>query len=452
MNKFLILLLSFCAFSLNAQTINLQQAIDLALSSDPRIDEKRAFANKARALLKEANSAGGIRSEVTAFAAITTGLDGGFYSDGDTSCATDCEPRDDTYDFNDGYSLWLRMQLSILKPLTTFGRLENYQKAAEHNINVKQQDVILQQNEVRLNVIRAYNGYLTAQGTRFLIKATIKRLSGALSLINDWLDEDKGSVKLSDRFALEAGLSVLERYQAEAQGLESIALSGLSVLTGLKVENIEVEDKRLRPTDLPELELEDYIKYALDNRPEFVKLENGLAARRALMEAQKSNKKPIVFAGIAGTLSVAPGRDRLDNPHIFDQFNHAALSPLIGMKWSWDGSRADAKVEQEKAELDALVQKAAFAQRGIPFQVSEQFHTVHSQYEQLSAMKSAAKSARRWMIASYTDFEAGLEEADKIITAMQLYVLSYADYLKILNDYNLSVSKLYSVTGNYNDL
>jgi hypothetical protein len=81
--------------------------------------------------------------------------------------------------------------------------------------------------------------------------------------------------------------------------------------------------------------------------------------------------------------------------------------------------------------------------------VAEQFHYVQAKYKSLNAMKNSAQSARRWMIASYTDFEAGLEEADKILTALQAYVLAYAEYLKIVNDYNNHLSKLNSVSGVY---
>ena len=51
------------------------------------------------------------------------------------------------------------------------------------------------------------------------------------------------------------------------------------------------------------------------------------------------------------------------------------------------------------------------------------------------------------MISAYADFEAGLQEASKILTAMQVYVLAYAEYVKVVNDYNNHVSKLQSVSG-----
>ena len=38
-------------------------------------------------------------------------------------------------------------------------------------------------------------------------------------------------------------------------------------------------------------------------------------------------------------------------------------------------------------------------------------------------------------------------EADKIINALQVYVLAYAEYLRAVNDFNNHVSKLRSVSG-----
>ena len=195
------------------------------------------------------------------------------------------------------------------------------------------------------------------------------------------------------------------------------------------------------------MELDDWISLALENRVEFRQVEAGLAARRALVEASRADKKPIVFAGIAGSLAYAPNRNQLDNPHIFDPFNHVALSPLIGLKWEWEPGAQPARVAQAQAELEALVHTASFARNGIPFQVREQYYTVQAKYKSIKAMRSSAKAARRWMIAAYSDFEAGLEEADKILTALQVYVLAYAEYLKVVNDFNNHVSKLKSVSG-----
>jgi outer membrane protein TolC len=427
--------------------LSLDQAIQLALAHDPRIDEKEAFVRKARGLLQEAEGSAGFRYSVDSFLAIANGVDGGFYEGGADSCSGNCQPRDDLYDLNDGLSLWAGLTFSIVKPLATFGRLENYQEAAQNNIVIKQQDIVLQKDEIGLQVVKAYYGYLTARDSRLLLEDTRQRLVGALELVEGWLADGGGNVSQSDKFALQAGLGLIDNFLAEARGLESIAMAGLKLLTGRDEELIELADRRLMPVALPAESLDEWIELAEQHRVEFKQVAAGLTARRALVQATRAQEKPIVYAGVAGSLAYSPDRDRLDNPHIYDPFNHVALSPLIGMRWQWEQGAQPARVAQAQAELDALVHKASFARLGIPFQVREQYFTMQAKYQSIDSMRDSSKAARRWMIAAYSDFEAGLQEADKIINALQVYVLAYAEYLRAVNDFNNLVSKLRSVSG-----
>lgn len=433
--------------SIAQEPLSLDQAIELALAHDPRIEEKEAFVRQAQGLLAEAEGSGGLRYSVDTFLALAPDVKGGFFEGGESSCSTNCTPRDDGTDFDDGLSLWAGLTFSIIKPLATFGRLDSYQDAAQNNILVKQQDVELQRDGIRLDVVRAYYGYLAAKDSRLLLEDTRKRLSAALELVREWIDEDKGNVSQSDRYALESGLGLIDNFLAEAGGIESIAMAGLKVLTGLKVDTIPLKDKRLNPVALPVENLEEWTNLAIENRAEFKQVEAGLAARRSLVEANKAENRPIIFAGIAGSVASTPGRDRLDNPHVYDPFNHAGASPILGLRWQWEQGAQPARVAQAQAELEALIHKASFARNGIPFQVEEQYIMVQSKFKSVKAMRSSARAARRWMISAYTDFEAGLEEANKILTAMQVYMLAYAEYVKVVNDYNNHVSKLKSVSG-----
>jgi len=211
------------------EKLGLEQAIELAMAHDPRIEEKQAFVRKARGLMQEADGGKGLRYSIDSFLALSPGLDGGFYEGGENSCSGDCKPRDDQYDFDDGLSVWGGMKFSIIKPLLTFGRVENYQKAAQNNILIKQQDVTLQRDEVGLQVVKAYYGYLTARDSRFLLEGTRRRLVVALDLVNGWIESDSGKATLSDRYALESGLGLLDKFLSEATALEQIAMAGLKI-------------------------------------------------------------------------------------------------------------------------------------------------------------------------------------------------------------------------------
>lgn len=443
-----LLLLASLSFFVQAQEkLGLQQAIDLALDLDPRIEEKRAFVRKARGVLQEAEGSTDLRYSANTFMALTTGVEGGFYEGGDSSCSGSCTPRSDEYDFNNGLSVWGGLTFSIIKPLLTFGRVENYAKAAQHNILIKQQDVTLQQDQIRLDVVRAYYGYLAARDSRYLLQDIRGNLLDAIELVENWLANDAGIVSQTDKYALQAGLGLADNFIAEVTGIEAITMAGLKLLTGREEKLIELADRRLQALPLPEETLDEWIELALANRVEFKQVEAGLVARRALVEANKADKKPIVYAGVAGSLAYTPGRDSLDNPHIYDPFNHLAVSPLVGLRWQWEQGAQPARVAQAQADLDALIETASFARVGIPFQVRQQYYGMQAKYQSIQAMKSSSKAARRWMIAAYSDFEAGLKEADDIVNALQVYVLAHAEYLRAVNDFNNHVFKLRSVSG-----
>jgi len=53
-------------------------------------------------------------------------------------------------------------------------------------------------------------------------------------------------------------------------------------------------------------------------------------------------------------------------------------------------------------------------------------------------MNQKQKSSR-WLISTYADFEAGVEETDKLVVAFQGYVAAYGDYLRVVNAYNMHV-------------
>jgi len=432
-----------------AAPLTLEQAIEKALNADVRISEQQAMVRHAEALLAEAESSNDLTLSANTFLGFSPGLDGGLFEN-ECGNGVECKSRDDRFDLADGLSPWYYLQYAFIKPLNTFGKIENFSKAAKHNIKIAEQDVRLQRGNTVYDVKKAYYGYITAHNTNLFLTDIQKRIDGAIDTIQAWLDEDEGKASQSDLFALQSASALAESYVVRAQALETVALEGLKVLMGMELsEPLELADKRVKPLSLPEEELMVLQNQAMKKRPEAVQLEQGLKARRALVKAKRSMKKPNLYAGVAGMFAFSPLRDRVDNPHITDPFNDAGVTPIIGLNWEWAGGVQEAQAQQEQAELDALVEKNTFAQRGIPYQVSESYAQVQAYYNSTRSLMKSAKAARKWMIASYTDFEAGIEPVDKMVTAFQGYVLSYTDYLTTVYDYNMHVANLQRMSGNY---
>jgi outer membrane protein TolC len=427
--------------------LDLPQSIERALKTDTRIDEKQKLVEAARYLLAEARGADDWLFNINSFVGFAPTLRGGLFETTDDTGKKAVGIPDNAFDI-DGLSPWYYVDFSFIKPLHTFGKIKHYSQAAAGNIQIKQGDVALQRGQIALQVTRAYNGYLAAKDTRLLLEDSLKKLEAAVDLVQGWLDEGEGEAKQSDLYALQTGVAVLQRYIAEATGFENIALAGLRMLTGVSPEDeLELADKRLRPVDLPEGELKALQAQALVHRPEMRQLAAGLQARREWMLAKKSESNPNLYAGVAGVISYSPLREDLSTVSAYDPFNSAGATPIIGMKWEWASGRQPAQVAQARAEMESTLALKSFAQRGIPFQVAEQYHTVHAHHEMVQKLYEGSRSGRRWMISSYADFEAGVEQADKVISAFLGYIQAYSDYLKTVNDYNLHVAKLRVVTG-----
>lgn len=428
------------------ETLSLAQALERATANDPRINERTHLVDVARATLQQAEGSKGWMIDANTFVGVTSSIDGGFF-EGEGCQPGNCVVRSDRFSPN-SFSPWFSLNFSLIKPLNTFGKIENYSEAARGNIVVKQNDVVIQRAATRLDVYRAYYGYLAARDSRLLLQDVKNRLQSAMETVQGWLDEEEGSVKQSDLFALQSGNALAARYLAQAEGLANVAMSGLKTLTGVGAEQeLALADERLVPVPLPELKLEEMQQQALVNRPEITQVEAGLRSRRALVEAKKSEHWPSLYAGVVGTFARSPNRAHLDNPYIPDIFNDYGVTPIVGLRWDWDPAVQQSKVAEAQAELEALVAKSEFARRGIPFEVSEQYYQVQSYHQAVEQLEEATRSARRWMVASYTDFEAGVEKPEKILTALQAYVLAHTDYVRTVYDYNMHVAKLENVAG-----
>lgn len=427
-----------------AETINLQQAVQMSLAADPRIKEREQVVEAARGMLQEVQGNAGWRVSANAFIGLAPEVEGGFYQNGAFSGTT---PRTDGDEIN-GISDWTHLDFALIKPLYTFGKVERYGEAAQGNIDLKRGELRQTRGDTVYDTKRAYFGYLTARDTRVFLEDMQGRLNQAITSVERNLKEETGESRQSDLYALQTAKGMLAKYVYQSRAVEKISLDGLKVLTGAGLQaDLTVADDRIEPVAFPQIELGEFQARALQQRPEMQQLEAGLRARRALVAAKKADRMPDVYAGVIGQFNYASQRERLDNPYLNDPFNGGGLTPVVGMKWDSVFGATTARVNQAQAELEALNHKKAFAVAGIPFEVGEAYANARANYDAQRDLAEGAAAARRWMVASLADFSAGLESADKVADAIRNYTLAQTEYLRTVNDYNMNVAQLARLTG-----
>jgi len=314
-----------------AETVSLQQAVEMSLAADPRIKEREQVVEAARALVQEVKGNAGWRVSANAFIGLAPEAEGGFYQGGAYSGTN---PRTDG-DKLHGISDWTHLDFALIKPLYTFGKVERYSDAAQGNVELKQGELKQTRADIVYDTKRAYFGFLTARDSRAFLEDMQGRVDQAIATVERGLKEENGEVRQSDLFALQTARGLLTKYVHQARAIEKISLDGLKVLTGTGLQgDLQVADSRIEPVTFPQMDLAEFQARALQDRPEMQQLEAGLRARRALLAAKKADRMPDVYAGVIGQFNYASQRERLDNPYLFDPFNGGGLTPVVGVKWT----------------------------------------------------------------------------------------------------------------------
>ena len=252
----------------------------------------------------------------------------------------------------------------------------------------------------------------------------------------------------SDLYRVDAYRAGIVRFKAEAEKGANVAYFALKAMTGMAQDaDFETADESLPFKDRELGKEEEYIEKALAQRPELKQLEEGLAARSALVEAARSDLYPSFFTAVAGSFAGAPGRQTLNNPYIPDEFNHAYGGVVGGVEWHFDFGIGRARVEKAQAEHDALLHTRALAYQSMPIQVAKDYEDARQWRVAVNAYREAASASRKWIVSSMSSFDMGTGTADDLLRGIERYGENHGKYLEALFNYNLSLAQLDYDTG-----
>ncbi len=166
--------------------------------------------------------------------------------------------------------------------------------------------------------------------------------------------------------------------------------------TGLpKGVDFDIADASLTPEDRIPYDLKDYIKNAIELRPEFIQLKEALNAKNALINVEKSNFYPQLFAGLTAYIAGASNRDRIKNPFIFDYLNSTSGAAFLGLKWSIDFGITNGRVKEAEAEYYKLVEKKRFANEAIPLEVRKAYLDLQEATKNIPETENGYKNAKK---------------------------------------------------------
>jgi outer membrane protein TolC len=339
-------------------------------------------------------------------------------------------------------------EVTLIQPIYTFGKISSYQEAASSGIKVAKAGVNKKTSDIILRTKELYYSVLLAKDMKNLVMEikddlvdSIKKTEKQIAAGSPWADE----VNL---YKLRAFLGEVERNLNEAE--KGLVLAKDALMTSMGIQggtDFDVADSSLGPeAKIPE-DVKLYIKNSLELRPEVIQLHEGLKAKNALVNAEKSNFYPQFFAGLKGSVAGATNRDRVTNPFIYDYFNHTYGAVFLGLKWSFDFGITEGRVKEAQSEYNKLTEKKRFADEAIPFQVRKAYLDLEEARKNIIETEKAYSNAKKWLVAAIANYDLGIGEAKEIADAALTYAQMKANNIRSMYNHRVSYANLLYATG-----
>jgi outer membrane protein len=341
-----------------------------------------------------------------------------------------------------------RIDFTATQPLYTFGKLSNRKEAALRGVKATEQGVLQKKGEIALRVRQLYYGLVLARSGLSAADEAEQFFRDARNRIDRLLELGSINVMESDLYRIDAYRADTVRSRAEAEKGAQTAYYALKAMIRLpEGQEFAPSESMLSAKGEALDHMDNYVRRAIEQRPEFKQLDEALAAQQFQVDAARSDRYPSFFLALIGSFAGAPGREKFDNRYISDTFNHTDLGVVAGLRWNFDFGISNAKIAKEAAVYDKLRQTREAGRLNIPIQVAQHYQEIGEQKTAVAAYRQAASAARKWIVTALANFDMGVGTADDMLRAIEKYGENQGKYIESLYRYNLSIAELEYASG-----
>ncbi len=450
--RILILIVSILSFSLinltyvyaelkgksdsKKMVLSLNQCIKKAIDISPEVGEASFEVDKYKSKKMQADATAFPQLELKAFTSLSPEARGDQISSPNS-----------LYDYKLN-GIYGQLDILLVQPIYTFGKISSYKKAASSGVKAFEAGVKKKSAEIALRTIQIYYGLLLARETKNLLLeikdsllTSIDKIKKQIEIGSPWADE-------INLYKMNTFLGELNRNLNEAEKGAALAKDALMTSIGIP-DNVDfdIAARSLSPSPSEIIGINKYIVKSTQLRPEFIQLEEGLKAREALIDAEKSDYYPTFFLGFIGSLRGATNRDRITNPFVYDPLSYSFAGVFLGLKWTTDFGITKGKVSEAKAEYHKLTEKKRFANEGIPLQVRKAYLELEEARKNIIETEDAYKNAKKWLVTSIANLDLGVGEAKEVADSAIAYATVKANFFRSLYNHRMSYANLLYASG-----
>ena len=338
-------------------------------------------------------------------------------------------------------SWFTQLDVRLVQPLWTFGKLGSRIEAAGHAVEAAEAGMEKTRADVLLMVRQLYWGVVLAQELEAAADDVMEKVEEADTTFQRQYEE--GTATQNDMFKFQIfRYDVNRRYREVKAGLEQ-ARAGLRAALGLgEGVTLLVETEALDTVSFALQDLPAYLEMARANRPELQELQAGISARRALMVAEQRDAWPTLF--FAGTISGNYAPDRFDprNPFWQNQTNYFRGGGVLGFEWNFNFAQHRSEAALQRTEMIQLESQQDALDALVEQEVRQAWLKADRAFADVAEGREALQASENWLRAELQTYDIGMSEIKDLIEAFRANAEMKVTQLKNIADFNTAVAEL----------
>jgi outer membrane protein TolC len=337
-----------------------------------------------------------------------------------------------------------KLDVSLLQPIYTFGKIEAAIKAAHAGQDAAQAQLAAAEADAVYNAVRAYWGIKAARAARATLDDGRNKVKEWVDKINDELEKGTGKYVEQDLMRLKIAVDTLGLSILQLQKAEQVALAALRTLS--YDQSADVDDAELEVAETIQHPINYYEDAARVHRPEARLLDTAGTALHAQRKLRLAEMLPDL--GLVGSFNWyyaenvdTPGNAFLNHP------NSVGVGLALALRQPLDFALRLAAFDKARAQERAYEQQRKQALGGIALEIDKAYAEADEARKRQSLTAHGEKIARGWYNSVDQLLQVGTVESRDLVDAARNYFELRLQHLSAIMDLNVALAGLKRAAG-----
>ena len=326
--------------------------------------------------------------------------------------------------------------LNIAQPIYAGGKISTGNKLAQLNVDVKEKQQQLTENEILLKTEQQYWLLISLQEKQKTLEKYELLLNGVRKQVDDAFTA--GLIIKNDVLKVQIKQSELEANKNKLLNGKKLATMQFCQTIGIPFDSTLVLQETIDISQSPLAYYTDHSP-ALTNRTEYKLLEKSVEATRLQTKMKTGDYLPTVAVGLAGyhLNMLEKGTKNFTNG-----LAYVSVSIPISDWWGGSYSIKEQKIKQQIAENTFEDTKGL-----LNLQMEKAWTDVNETWKQIAIMQETALQAEENLKVSQTGYESGVVTLSDLLEAQALVTETADKLTEAQTQYKLAVTTYLQVTG-----